>query len=172
MPAVTMTLEQLDLRWRGAFRGIAPGDTFTASTFSDGKNICLGLNGDKRCGYGYTIGDGWKLIFYPERWPGWALNLINALWVAGCVIGVGWWSGRTTVDKTTVRDGKGRYETVMVRIAVAMTIAGLLVVPWITGLKGTTLWEWMGALGGIEAGLMMGNRFRRPFAALRRPSPP
>ena len=155
MPAVDLTLEQPDLRWRGALAGMTPSDTFTAGTSSDGANICLGLNGEKRCGLGYTIGDGWKLIFYPDRWPSWALAFINACWVAGCVIGVGWWAARTS---EAVEGGQGRSKAVIARIAVAIVIVGLIMVPWFTGLKGTTLVEWIGGLLGIELGLTLGSR--------------
>src|SRR6267378_3274989 len=155
MPAIRWTLGAPDLRWRGAFANVAPGDTFTAATSSDGKQICLGLNGEKRVGFGYTVGDGWKLIFDPERWPGGVLTTINALWIAGCVIGVGFWAARTS-------GGEGRREAATAKVAVGIVLLGLIVVPWITGLNGTTVWEWIGALAGIEVGLVMGNRFRRP----------
>src|SRR6266540_1612357 len=92
MPAIHWKLETPDLRWRGAFAAIAPGDTFTAVATYHGKQICLWLNDAKRCGFGYTIGDGWKLIFYPGRWPGGVLTAINVLWVVGCVVGVGFWA--------------------------------------------------------------------------------
>ena len=161
MPAINWKLETPDLRWRGAFAAIAPGDTFTAVATYHAKQICLWLNDAKRCGFGYTIGDGWKLIFYPRRWPGWMLTVINVLWIAGCVIGVGFWAGSAAT--TTVKDGKGRYETVMARIAIGIVLFGLVFVPYFMGMKGTSLWEWIGALGGIEAGLVMGNRFHRRF---------
>src|SRR6266545_1667948 len=160
MPAIRWTLELPDLRWRGAFAGIAPGDTFTAATSSDGKQICLGLNGEKRCGFGYTVGDGWKLIFYPERWPGWTLTVINMLWIAGCVIAVGFWAARTSGGEKG--GGERRRGAATAKFAVGIVLVGLIVVPWITGLNGTTLWEWIGALGGIEAGLVLANRFCRP----------
>lgn len=145
MPAIRWLLVPPDLRWRGAFANLAPGDTFTAAASSDGKQICLGLNDEKRCGFGYTIGDGWKLIFYPERWPAGVLTVINVLWVAGCVVGVGYWAGRTTASTKA-------------RIAVGIVIVGLVFAPYYVGLKGTSLWEWIGALGGIELGLMLGAR--------------
>jgi hypothetical protein len=157
MPAVNLRLMQPDLRWRGALATIRPGDTFTAATGRDPGNVCMAVNTDWRCGLGYTIGDGWKLIFYPEGWPAWRLAVINALWVAGCVIGVGFWAARTA-ETTTVRDGKGRYGTVMAKTAVAVVILALIVVPAVTELKATSLWEWIGALGGIELGLVLGNR--------------
>ena len=135
----------------------------------------MALNTDWRCGLAYTIGDGWRLIFDPDGWPAWRLALINALWVAGCVVGVGYWAGRTgTVDTTTVRDGKRRYGTVMAKAAVALVLVGLIIVPTVTELKATGLWEWIGALGGIEMGLVLGARslelgFRAPSSQLPTP---
>jgi hypothetical protein len=152
-PAARLTLEQPELRWRGALTPIAPGDTFTASAGHDENGICMAVNREFRCGFGYTIGDGWKLLFDPEVFPEWALVLLNSLWVAGWMIGVGWWAGRTAVG-----GGRGRYEAVFARVAVGIVLVGLVVVPWLTGLNGTSFWEWVGALGGIEAGLVLGNR--------------
>ena len=146
--AAELRLEVPELRWRGALAKIAPGDTFTASAGHDEDLVCMAVNRDYRCGFGYTIGDGWKLIFDPEQFPEWALVTLNALWVAGCVAGVGWWAARTDRRRAA-------------RVAVGIVLVALVVVPWLTGLKGTTLWEWIGALGGIEAGLMLGNRTLR-----------
>ncbi len=139
MPALDATLDQPDLRLRGALRGIAPGDTFTAATWHDSTDICLQLNSVQRCGLGYTIGDGWKLIYNPQSWPPWALALINTLWTAGCVIGVGFWGLRG--DSAAIR-----------RIAIAIAILGALIVPLATHLNATTLYEFLGVLGGIVAG--------------------
>jgi hypothetical protein len=157
-PAVNLRLSPPDLRWRGALATIRPGDTFTAATGRDPGNVCIALNSDWRCGLGYTIGDGWKLIFYPEGWPGWRLAVINALWVAGCVIGVGFWAAQ----KAAAQGGEGRRRAAMAKLAVATVLLGLIVVPMVTELKATTLWEWIGALIGLEAGLEIGNRVRRP----------
>jgi len=98
MPALRWTLEQLDLRLRGAMKSVAPRDTFIAATWHDSTNICLRVNATERCHLGYTIGDGWKLIFYPQGRPPWTLDLINTLWMVGCVIGVGFWAARGTGD--------------------------------------------------------------------------
>jgi len=149
MPAVALTLEQPDLRWRDALGNIAPGDTFSAATGREGGKICLALNLDWRCDFGYTIGDGWKLIFYPEGWPSWILTMINGCWVAGCVIGVGYWAARTQGGE------KGQQRAA--KVAVAIALIGLIAVPSVTVLKGTSLVEWIGALGGLELGLMLGS---------------
>ena len=137
MRADELTLEQPDLRLRHALAPptIAPGDTFTV-TASRG---CLSVNGAGRCGLGYTIGDGWKLIFYPEHFPAWAMTLLNALWVGGWMLGVGYW-GRLA--------GHGP----LIYAALGLGIVGLLVVPPLTGHNGTTVGEWIGGVGGVGVG--------------------
>ena len=149
MPALRWTLEQPDLRLRGGMRSVAPRDTFTAATWHDSTNICLRVNATERCHLGYTIGDGWKLIYYPEGRPPWTLGLINTLWMVGCVIGVGFWGARGS-------NGKGGW------LAMGLVIAGVLMVPLITGLKPTPLYEWIGAVGGMAIGFWVGSPGRRP----------
>ena len=144
MPALRYTLEQPDLRLRGALRSVAPGDTFVAATSHDSTNICLRLNTEERCNLGYTIGDGWKLIYFPEEAPAWMLTLINTLWMVGCVIGVGFWAGRS-------RDGNNGAGG----IALTIVILGLLMVPLVTGMKATPVSEWMGVLVGLGVGYLV-----------------
>ncbi len=153
MPALRLTLQQPDLRWYGALATIRPGEAFTAAMGHDPDNVCLALNRDWRCGLGFRIGDGWKLIYYPEGWPRWRLTLINALWVAGCLIGVGFWGARGGERRRRAAQG-----------AIALAILGMIVVPMVTDLNATSLWEWIGGLVGIEVGLALGSRSpgRRP----------
>jgi len=144
MPALRWTLEQPDLRLRDGMKSVAPRDTFVAATRDDSTNICLRVNSTERCHLGYTIGDGWKLIYYPEGWPAWMLGVINMLWIAGCVIGVGYWGAR------------GQRSS----LAVGIVIAGLLLVPLVTSLKATPIYEWIGALGGLGVGYMSSQWYR------------
>jgi hypothetical protein len=149
MPAARLTLAQPDLRWRGVLTAIAPADTFTAGTWRDAHGVCLGLRTVEHCGLGYTLGDGWKLIFYPERFPGWLLAVINSLWIAGCMIGVGYWAAK----------GRGeRLREEVTGAAIGLVGLGLLLVPLITGLKMTPVSEWIGAVLGLVAGFSVGNR--------------
>ena len=154
MPALALTLEQPDLRWENALARIAPADTFTASTGHDPGHLCLAVNTAWRCNLGYTIGDGWKLIFYPEHWPGWLLAIINACWVAGWTIGVGFWAGRTSGGEKGGGEGRRR----AAKAAVAIVLLGMIVVPMVTHLKATALVEWVGGLLGLELGLVLGSR--------------
>ena len=159
MLAVRLRLEQPDLRWRGAFAPLAPGDTFTTGTWHDDGHVCLGLNTQSRCNLGYTLGDGWKLIFFPEHFAPWLNALIDGLWVMGCVFFMGIWAGRSPPARG-----------IFARIAVGIVLVGLVVVPWVTGLKGTTLVEWVCALLGIEFGLVVGTRSLRSWNDLVDPA--
>ena len=145
MSSLRLTLEQPDLRWEDALAKLAPADTFAATIGHEEGKLCMAVVPVWRCNFGYTIGDGWRLIFDPEHWPGWLLAIINACWVAGWTVGVGFWAGRTTGSRQA-------------RIAVAIVLLGMIVVPMTTHLKGSSLAEWAGALIGIELGLILGSR--------------
>jgi VanZ family protein len=145
MPALRLSFEQPDLRLRDALKPVAPGDTFVASTWHDSTDVCLRLNSKQQCDLGYTIGDGWKLIYYPENWPPWQLGLINTLWVAGLVTGVGFWGVRG--DSALIR-----------RVAIAIAILGSLIVPMATELNATTVNEFIGVIAGIVLGRALARR--------------
>ncbi|HLZ44671.1 MAG TPA: VanZ family protein [Gemmatimonadales bacterium] len=145
MRALSATLEQPDLRFRGAMRDVAPADTFIAGTWHDSTNICLRVNHAQRCGLGYTIGDGWKLIYYPEGRPPWQLGIINAAWLVGCVIFVGFWGARS--NHAWLR-----------RLVIATVILGSIVVPLATGLKATPLYEFLSVIAGLACGNWIGRR--------------
>jgi hypothetical protein len=150
MPAYAWTLEHLDLRWRNALAHIAPKDTFTAQTWRGERGVCFALNDARRCGFGFTIGDGWKLIFYPEHFPGWLNKLLNMLWIAGWTLGVGYWGTR----------GK---KANLGYAAVLLVVIGMVAVPLVTGLKTTLIVEWCGLVIGL-----IGPSVAREVAQLRR----
>jgi hypothetical protein len=81
------------------------------------------------------------------------LGLINTLWMMGCVIGVGFWAGRSGGKNSGGEGRQGRGG-----IAIAMTIIGLLLVPLITGLNATPVIEWIGTLAGLGAGYLVARR--------------
>jgi hypothetical protein len=148
--ALPLTFEHPELRWRQALDGLAPNDTFTVQSWREtsGRTSCLAVNAQQRCGLGYTIGDGWKLIFFPETFPIWLLMLINMAWLGGWTIGIGWWIGRSETSRLGY-------------VSVALIFAGLIVVPMVTGLKPTPVSEWLGALLGLGAGFLATRRTPR-----------
>lgn len=88
----------------------------------------------------HTIGEGWQLIFYPDAFRS-AFRWINAAWLGGWMLGVGFWSGR----------GRSWWLG-------AATIVGLVLVPHIVHLKPTPMLEWIGAWVGYGAGYWAGTR--------------
>ncbi|HEY3279470.1 MAG TPA: VanZ family protein [Gemmatimonadales bacterium] len=135
-------LDRPDLRARGALAGIAPGDTVTVTAWTEGKAFCLALDNRRWCGLGYTMGDGWKLIFYPEHFPAGALGLLNALWLAGWCLGVGWWAQRARRHPATGA----------ALVVVALT---LLLGPGLVGLLATPVGEMLGVMAGVGIGWLV-----------------
>jgi hypothetical protein len=129
-------LDRPDLRARGALDDVAPGDTVIVTAWTQGKTFCLGRDTQQWCGLGFTMGDGWRLIFYPEHFPPAALALLNALWIAGWCLGIGWWARRHAATWTALG-------------VVALT---LLVGPGVVGLLATPLGEILGGVGGVAVG--------------------
>ena len=154
MPALHWTFEQPPLRLRNGMTQVAPNDTFTVATWHDSTNICLRVNATTRCNLGYTIGDGWKLIYSPEHWAPWLLGIINTLWMGGCVIGVGYWAAKGRRDEAAAKGGGF--------LAMGLVIVGILMVPLLTGLKPTPIYEWIGAVGGMAVGYWLGRRNDAP----------
>jgi len=81
------------------------------------------------------------------------LGLINTLWMVGCVIGVGFWAAMGRRGEAAAKGGW---------LAIGLVIAGLLMVPLITGLNPTPIHEWIGALGGLAVGWFLGSRNYSP----------
>ena len=139
-------LDRPVLRARDAFIAGAPGDTITITAWTDGKGpaFCLGLNEKQWCGLGYTMGDGWKLIFFPEHFSATILSLLNALWIGGWCLGIGWWGRRHAATW----------------VALGLVTLTLLVGPGMVGLLPTPLGEMAGGAGGMLLGTLTFRRYR------------
>ena len=146
--SMLLGLDRPDLRARGALAGVAPGDTFTIAAWTDGRGpgYCLARDTERWCGLGYTMGDGWRLIFYPEHFPPAALTLLNALWALGWCLGLGWWGRRHPATA----------------VALGVVAVALFVGPGILGkgLLATPIGEIAGAAGGVGIGWLAQRRYR------------
>jgi VanZ like protein len=84
---------------------------------------------------------GWSLIIPVDYAYGFGVPLLTALWVAGLLLPVGYWSGRT---------GQGRY---VVSLAFAGLLgAGLGLIPLIGGYPPAHWSEWLAGAAGLGAG--------------------
>ena len=150
--ASALNLEQPEVIARGALAGVLPGDTITITVARDptrrGARLCIARDEARWCGLGYTMGDGWKFIYYPHSFPPWALAALNAFWMAGWTVGVGWWARRHAAT------------------GVALAVVGLTIAlgPRLVGLNATPLVEIAGAVGGVAVGWLMQRRALLPRA--------
>ena len=144
--AAALTLARPDLRVRDALAGVQPGDTFTVLA----RRACI----NTACSLGYTIGDAWKLIFFPDHFPPWAMRLLNAIWVGGGLLGVGLWGpkGLPLVSGT----------------ALLLAAATLAFGPGLVGLNPTPWNEWLGGVMGLTVG-WLAWRARNTLSFLRAP---
>ena len=152
--AARLRLSRPDLRARHALAAVHPGDTVTIAVQREtsgrgGGSYCI----NTACGLGYTIGDGWKLIFFPDHFPPWAYELLNAMWVGGGLLGVGLWARPHRASGA----------------ALLLAALGLAFGPRLVGLNPTPLGEWLGAAGGLVTG-HLAWRGRNRLSSLRAPA--
>ncbi|HEY3279471.1 MAG TPA: VanZ family protein [Gemmatimonadales bacterium] len=134
--AAEWTLARPNLRVAGGLAGIAPGDTFALSTWRDRLGYCVAQGARPWCRLWYTLGDGWRLIFFPQHFPATWLLALNALWIAGWTFGVGWWA----------RPHLATFA------ALGVTAAVLLAGPGLVGLLATPGTEILGGVAGVVGG--------------------
>jgi len=139
-----LKLARPDLRAPGALSAVAPGDTFTVTAWTDRHGYCLTRDAKRWCGLGYTMGDGWKLIFDPVHFPPWARRVLNTLWIAGCCLGIGWWARRHAATG----------------VAIAVVTFTLLAGPGLVGLLATPIAELAGGVGGMAGAWLVARRYR------------
>jgi hypothetical protein len=120
----------------GALDGIHVGDSLHVSLWRQNDHVCLMLNGRRDCSLGFTAGAGWSVLIYPESFSGWVRALLDATWVWGILLPVGFFA--------TSRNA-------LVAAGIA-AVLGLAVVPGIVGLIATPVWQWLGAGLGITCG--------------------
>lgn len=131
--------------WQGAALGLVAIGVWLASGYllthpSVRTQLTLEVLPNTR----HTMGAGWQLIFYPDAFRS-AFRWINAAWLGGWMLGVGFWSGR----------GRSWWLG-------AATIVGLVLVPAVVHLKPTPPIEWIGAWLGYGVGYWLGSRSTEP----------
>ena len=146
MRAAAVGLDQPDVRLRGAFRGVAPGDTVAFEAALEGRGACLRAGALRGCTPGFSAGRGWALLFYPERAAG-AARAVDAAWMAG-------WAAPLGLLAPSVAEGLA---------AGGAAGAALVALSHVTGLTGPGVAELLGLMAGLGMGLVA--RFGAGLAA-------
>ncbi len=83
---------------------------------------------------------GWTLLFAIPIGPGALLRIVAAIWLGGLILPAGYWAGRATRPAAPIG------------ALCAVVIAGLGLVPALTGFDRVRWSEWLGAGGGVAVG--------------------
>lgn len=95
--ALSARFDQPDLRLRGAFRNVAPGDTLELTVHRPvDAGFCARLRMPasaraSRCGLRHSVGRGWALLRYPAGIARGPRPLLDFLWGALLALPAGWW---------------------------------------------------------------------------------
>jgi len=137
--AAAWRLDEPDLRLEGAFAGVARADTIALAAERASRTACLSLRGRSGCMAVATPGRGWSLVYYPESFPSWLRRALDALWVAGLTLPLGWYAGfrRTLVG------------------CAAGTAGALIVLPLLGGIGPSPTAELLAAGLGLVTGAMV-----------------
>jgi hypothetical protein len=146
-----LRLDQPDLRFPGALRGVRAGEPLRLALSGAGRDRCLRVNAARECSLGFTVADAWTLLLFPSRLFRAARGPLGALWLALLFLPAGTWI-------------RGRRQALAAGAAVA---AGLLGVPFAAGLLPTPAWAVAAALGGMAAGALARAPLRTLAARLR-----
>jgi hypothetical protein len=135
------------LRLPDFFERLRLGAPFELLLTRRGAESCVALGGDRICGLGHTVGDGWRLLaselrLAPRVREGLAAAWIGALWLP---IGYGFALAAAPLA------------------AVAAAAAATLVTPRFAGLLPTPWWQLTAAALGFALGLVLQRR--RPGSA-------
>jgi hypothetical protein len=157
--AQAWALEDTDVRWVGGLTGVAERDTIQLEAWTEDGGTCLSVNRVSKCGLGYTLGDGWRIIRSNGLWPEWVDRGLTILWLLGLSFIVGWWS---MGPRHALRAG------------VCLTVA-LFLVPAVTALLPTPLPLFaaagVGFAGGVGAS-RIGERLTWQARSISRDHPP
>lgn len=138
--ATDFRLDQPDVRVRWPETGAeASGDTVSLAVSPEpgGRGYCVRIDASERCGVGFTAGDGWTLLLYPESFPPRVMALLRVVWIAAVTAPVGLWVLRTS-------------HAILPGVVLAF---GLVAAPVVTVLLPTPPSQWAAMLAGLGAGI-------------------
>lgn len=132
-------LDQPRLEVRSAFAGIRAGDTIQLRFYGRAAGYCLEVNRSRWCDLGFTVGDGWALLY--NSVPAALALVLPGLWLAGLALPIGFWC---------------RTERALAACAVAVVVI-LASAPRAAGILPTTLPEYAAAIVGLVTGYAAGR---------------
>jgi hypothetical protein len=130
------------VRLQGAFPS-RPGGPVELDAGTDGRRLRLSAahhEGRRQVELPLSPSYGWTLLFPVPIGPGAVLRIVAALWLAGLILPSAYWAGL------------GARPTVALGLLGVVAIAGLGLVPALTGLDRVHWSDWLGVGGGVAVG--------------------
>ena len=144
--ADSLGLQPATVRLRRALAQIAPGSALELRVERSAADLCIAVDRDRNCGYGFTVGDGWQLFTPDDRIAGIARWPFASAWLALLFLPLGYWGRR---DGASLAAG-------------GIAAAALLLAPFVTPLRPTPVSQ----VASAGCGAALGLAARRRFAAL------
>jgi hypothetical protein len=141
-------LDRPDLRVRGLMTLLRPSDTVTIEVRRREGDTCVRVDARVTCGLGFGLSQGWALLMYPESLPRWLESLLGKAWMAGLLLPLGFWFNR---EVPSVTGG-------------ALGFAAAAVLPLATGMRPTAPLDFLAAVAGLWAGMLLRRAALRGFA--------
>jgi hypothetical protein len=88
-PARLLRLPQPAIRWRGAMREVAAGDTVSVVIDRSRSSACVSVGPRTACRLAPSLGDGWGHLVVLEGAPTWLAALLTFGWCLGLGVAVG-----------------------------------------------------------------------------------
>jgi len=134
--AGALRFDEPDLRVWSALASMQPGDTVTLAWRADRKSTCVTVDQREACRYGFTVGDTWALLMFPDSWGRGARTAMSVAWLFGIFLPAGFLGYR-------------RSHTL---IGSVLVLATLVAVPPVLGFAMTPAHQVVMALAGLSAG--------------------
>jgi hypothetical protein len=94
--SVGVGLDQPNLVLPGALDGVRPGTTVRLEIHRERRSptYCATVDGRGRCGLGYSVGSGWRLLLFTEWLPTRLVGALDLVWIALLLLPIGFHARR------------------------------------------------------------------------------
>jgi len=141
-----LTLNQPDVRVVDGMKAVQPGSYLSIRVSSPRRGrYCLEGPHGLVCDLGFSPGNGWAMLSYPEGIPNWLRRTLCALWVAALVAPTGF----------LMRGQLASYA------ALAIVALSLIALPALVELRSLRWYEWLGALVGLATARVVSSLINR-----------
>jgi hypothetical protein len=135
--AISVRLEQPEIRVADALRGVQPGDTLELRVWRSGDVHCVSQRSATTCGLAHSPGRGWGLLAARAITLDWTIVLLDFIWLGALAFLAGFWA----------REG------VSIAASAGVLLLGIVVVTAVTVFLSPTPAELLAVCSGFGLGV-------------------